>query len=432
MAKTGRKRRERGTGTLFKRHGIFYFKHVVNGKTKKMSTGCTKKLDAEVWVKKYLDPVKDAKTKEEIAFHIAEARRLRTHKPIPLTEVWKSFMKKFTRSVAPGTLDNYERHWLKFKTWLESNHPEVKNLNDVNSEFAEEYADKLSTDDKLSASTFNQHRGTLMQIHKSLAKELATTENIWVHIERKTDSGVSRKELDEKQITAVLGKFDDEKFELLNKDEMRVMFNCGAWTGLRLADCSLMKWVSIDIDENLIRCVPIKTQRRGKTVTIPLHPTLKQQLLIAKGWKTNDYVLPKVAERYKRNPHGVKMDALKVFQKCKIKTSIEVPGRKKQANIVGFHSLRHSFVSFCAKAGVPLAVVQTIVGHTSPAITRHYTHIGTEAVKLAVKALPGGDPEQLPSPEKRVTKALELLKEKKRKTDTEKHIVKILEGDFSE
>lgn len=36
---------------------------------------------------------------------------------------------------------------------------------------------------------------------------------------------------------------------------------------------------------------------------------------------------------------------------------------------VGFHSLRHSFVSLCAKAKTPLHVVQKLVGHGSPLLT---------------------------------------------------------------
>ena len=55
---------------------------------------------------------------------------------------------------------------------------------------------------------------------------------------------------------------------------------------------------------------------------------------------------------------------------------------------VGFHSLRHSFVSLCRAANAPLSVVQSIVGHSAPALTNHYTHTGTDAARLAVDALP--------------------------------------------
>ncbi len=35
-----------------------------------------------------------------------------------------------------------------------------------------------------------------------------------------------------------------------------------------------------------------------------------------------------------------------------------------------------------------MPVVQAIVGHGNPAITRHYIHIGEESVKQAINALP--------------------------------------------
>ena len=53
-----------------------------------------------------------------------------------------------------------------------------------------------------------------------------------------------------------------------------------------------------------------------------------------------------------------------------------------------FHSLRHTFVSFAANAGIPLHVVQAIVGHTSTVMTRHYYHENEAALRSAVDAIP--------------------------------------------
>jgi hypothetical protein len=93
-------------------------------------------------------------------------------------------------------------------------------------------------------------------------------------------------------------------------------------------------------------------------------------------------------------------------------TRLEKPGPRgklwqhtgKRAVVeVGFHSLRHTFVSLCRQSGAPLAVVEAIVGHASPAMTRHYTHIGEAAARASVAALPSvlGDdaaPVALPAP----------------------------------
>jgi hypothetical protein len=61
---------------------------------------------------------------------------------------------------------------------------------------------------------------------------------------------------------------------------------------------------------------------------------------------------------------------------------------KRGAVEVGFHSLRHSFVSLCRAANAPLSVVEAIVGHSNPAMTRHYTHTGDAAALAAVQSLP--------------------------------------------
>jgi integrase len=52
-----------------------------------------------------------------------------------------------------------------------------------------------------------------------------------------------------------------------------------------------------------------------------------------------------------------------------------------------FHDLRHSFISLMGERGVPLQIVQAIVGHMSPAMTRYYTHISNAAARNAVELL---------------------------------------------
>ena len=63
-------------------------------------------------------------------------------------------------------------------------------------------------------------------------------------------------------------------------------------------------------------------------------------------------------------------------------------GRHRRTPEATFHSLRHTFVSFAANAGVPLHIVQSIVGHESTAMTQHYYHENLDALKSAVAAIP--------------------------------------------
>jgi integrase len=58
-----------------------------------------------------------------------------------------------------------------------------------------------------------------------------------------------------------------------------------------------------------------------------------------------------------------------------------------------FHDLRHSFISLMAEHGVPIQVVQAMVGHMSPAITKHYTHVSSDAARRAVAMLDQKSPQ---------------------------------------
>jgi integrase len=61
----------------------------------------------------------------------------------------------------------------------------------------------------------------------------------------------------------------------------------------------------------------------------------------------------------------------------------------KAAGLEGlrFHDLRHTFITLMAERGVPLPVVQSMVGHMSARMTQYYTHISSNAARQAVELL---------------------------------------------
>ena len=106
----------------------------------------------------------------------------------------------------------------------------------------------------------------------------------------------------------------------------------------------------------------------------------------AKERRIDTYVCPKVAQRYKQTNHQgkcigdglVNIDVMRVIRWIGVETSVAVEGRKRKTTVLGFHSLRHSFASFCAEAGVPKAVVVSILGANSDIIDSFYTHVGED------------------------------------------------------
>ncbi|MEI6149759.1 MAG: tyrosine-type recombinase/integrase, partial [bacterium] len=104
--------------------------------------------------------------------------------------------------------------------------------------------------------------------------------------------------------------------------------------------------------------------------------------------KHTGYVMPKIATDYLRHPSNVTNRVQALFKSCGIQTTRTIDGQTLSQVEVGFHSFRHSFVSLCRESGAPLSVVESIVGHSNPAMTRHYTHTSEAAAIAAVSSLP--------------------------------------------
>ena len=213
------------------------------------------------------------------------------------------------------------------------------------------------------------------------------------------------------QEEAIRKELDNPHRKLMNKAEIKVVYYIGMYTGQRLKDCALMQWRNIDLEQKRIWVKQFKT---GKEVLIPIAEPLLVVLQEARKWQTDAYVCPKVAARYQIvDERGkeigdslVNIDVLRVIKWIGLEPSVATPGRKRKATVYGFHSLRHSFASFCAEAGVPKAVVVSILGADSSIIDRFYTHVGEDAQRAAIDAISGGFST---SPEQRIKQVLEYI-----------------------
>ena len=106
----------------------------------------------------------------------------------------------------------------------------------------------------------------------------------------------------------------------------------------------------------------------------------------------------------------VNIDVLRVIRWIGLEPSVNVPGRDKKMTVYGFHSLRHSFCSFCAEAGVPKAVLLSILGTQSDIADKYYTHVGDAAQREAINAISGISSHD--TLKERVQKVLDLLDSK--------------------
>lgn len=384
--------RKKGQGYIFKRGKTFYLQFDVNGQRKTVSLKTTNKREAAQNAKEFLSPV-EAKTKESIAMHVAEARKLAVKDKVLIDKAWELFYKSSLRrqNTAEGTLNNYQRNWKAFSTWLKSAFPIAVSLSRIDLNIASEYANYL-WDTGISASTYNYHIGALSTITKALMHSAGLNDNVWDHIARKHAKKQGKKRLYLNDMLKVLDVFSDDKFKPMHKSELEILFHVGIFTGMRLVDCVLLKWDNISLDKNLISLVPVKTRNSHKKIRVPIHHELKKQLIFAgENWGYEDYVLPGIAERYERNATGVRKDCMKVFHQAKFvttKESDENIQRKQKVNEIGFHSFRHTFISECVARGMSISTLSEITGDQIRTLEKYYIHLAEENIRQATPFLP--------------------------------------------
>ncbi len=414
--------RKHRSGTIYKRGGVYWLKYMVEGKRLYQSLETGDIEEAEKRRTAIMRPYVAASKTEALAAVVAKLDDARAaqakvedevNPPLSLAAAWNEYLASTERpDSSEATLEQYGFQWGTFARWMHDNHPNITALRDVNKAIADDFAAYLIREKK-SAGTFNKYMNLLALVYRTLKDKAKLTGNPWEDIQRKRMIPQSRRELTTDELKTVCGAAEGE---------MRLLFAIGIYTGLRRGDCATLRWGEVDLKRGRITRIPNKTARRNpKPVLIPIHPVLAGMLAETPRADRGEYILPETATMYQRDPSAVSKRIQAHFEDCGIrtvkegtgfKTITDADGKTKEVFTgkrgvveVGFHSLRHTFVSLCREANAPLAVVEAIVGHSNPAMTRHYTHVSEQAAGLAVaslpsiygdaapaKALPAGDP----------------------------------------
>ena len=339
----------------------------INGKRYSRSTRTRDRDQAERFLQRFLAP-----------FGLGEHR-------LPLADVWLEYVKSPKRNeLARSTMKGKQFVWMHFARWMEHSYLPVDDLAGVTADMIAEYLACLRVD--VCASTYNARVCVLREIFRTLADKAGLEEDPWEGVRLRPDDSHSRRELTMEELRRLI---DAAK---KSGDEWHKLILVGVYTGLRLGDCCRLDWSQISIAREVIQIVPVKTKRHHqRMVTIPIHPALGAALVGQQAYDNKMLVgpvLPTVSELYGRSRWQVSHELSRIFKQANIQTSVRLEGRHRRTPEATFHSLRHTFVSFAANAGVPLHIVQSIVGHESTAMTRHYYHENLAALKSAVAAIP--------------------------------------------
>ena len=396
------KRHKHGEGTLTIRGNVWLARWTdTNGRRHSRSTGETSRELAELKLREFSSESRTAtieaaaaraaiqyrgRIEEEQAFI---AKRAAETPALTVADAWREYVAKrpggdggdpdagTEGKTASATIEQYAVQYHRFCEWLAANCPDVKELRGVSRDTARAFMDSLRT--TRSANTFNKYLHLLRDVWKVLRESAKTTCNPWEEISpRRGVKGHRRRTLTLEELRRVLDTA---------KGEMHTLFAIGVYTGLRLGDAATLDWGRVDLGRETITLVPRKTARKGTEVEIPIHPDLAKVLRGLPACEGR--IMPDVAAQYERNPRWLIVQIQRAFEKAGIEThAAKLEGRARCPVDVGFHSLRHTFVSMCVNGNVPLEIVQDMVGHGNPVMTEHYLHASGEAKRRAVGVIP--------------------------------------------
>lgn len=167
--------------------------------------------------------------------------------------------------------------------------------------------------------------------------------------------------------------------------EWQTLILLGYFLGARLSDCVHMKWENVHPERGVIVYQQRKT---GKKVTVPMHFHVIEHLTYRSKFETAGHLCPTLVQRVSGGRNGLSGAFLRIVEKAGLDPGITEGKGIRKFSKRSFHSLRHSFSSVLANAGVSEELRMKLTGHSSREVHTRYTHLELGALKNAVTSIP--------------------------------------------
>jgi len=146
------------------------------------------------------------------------------------------------------------------------------------------------------------------------------------------------------------------------------MATLALYGGLRLGEIVRLKWGHIDVSNRLIHVVDTKNnESRPVRMTEPIRRLFEG----LSGGSPDDFI-------FQTNRKTPVVFISKTFTRCVEKLGFNA-GITDARRKVCFHTLRHTWASWAAMAGTPLAVLGKCLGHRTLQMTQRYSHLSAES-----------------------------------------------------
>lgn len=162
----------------------------------------------------------------------------------------------------------------------------------------------------------------------------------------------------------------------------------GYFTGLRCGDVANLLWESVDMEAGVLR---VRTGKTKAKVVVPIHAELSRWLRAQTRGIAKAPVFPALAGKGTGGRYGLSGRFRAIMDRAGVKGRIlrGADGKGRQTSTLSFHSLRHTFISALANAGVAEEIRKRLCGHAHGGVHGDYTHHEITVLRAAVGKLPG-------------------------------------------
>jgi integrase len=292
-------------------------------------------------------------------------------------------------------------------------------IGDLSASRVQEYLAAMRQNDATSVSTSNHVLTALKGFCKWLVKDRRTGDSPLAHLSggnADLDRRHERRDLSPAEVALLLRAAASGKpYCKLPGRDREMLYAVALMTGLRAAELASLIPESFDLDGDTptVTVAAAYSKHRREDV-LPLHPDLVDRLrpwLADKPagtplWPGKWAALFKSAKMIRRDLARARADWLLAAGSASERQRREgdcdfLAYRDSSGRVADFHSLRHTYVSNLARAGVSPKVAQTLARHSTITLTLdRYAHVGLLDVAGGVAQLPplpttGDEPEAL-------------------------------------
>ena len=274
---------------------------------------------------------------------------------------------------------------------MKDNAPDVKNVKDVKHKHPEGYIQYIRKNGKyagtieyqrggktlkytaqktLSTHTITQYINTLKHVFQVLSVKTGMVVNPCENIKQLKQERTAREVFTEEDLILIQRGF---KTPNIFGEFCEPLFTIALNTGLREGDICTLKWSDISFKED--GWITRRMNKTGRTVDIPMINGMYEYLseLRNNAEEGAEYVLPEHEEMYRKNKSGVSYRIKHFLSGCGVNdTNANVVEGKRRVSVKDLHSGRHVFAFRGMMCGIPLTIIEAVLGHVDEEMTKRY------------------------------------------------------------